>query len=192
MSDSFDHLTSALADRYRIIREIGAGGMATVYLAQDVRHGREVAIKVLRPEVAGALSGDRFTREIAVTANLDHPGILPLLDSGNAAGIAYYVMPFVRGESLRARLSRERQLPVEDALDITRAVGDALTYAHAHGVVHRDIKPDNILLSGNQARVADFGIARALSEVRGNTLTGTGVVIGSPAYMSPEQAAGDR
>jgi serine/threonine-protein kinase len=192
MSDSFDRLTSALADRYRVVREIGAGGMATVYLAEDPRHGREVAIKVLRADVAGALGADRFLREIAVTASLDHPGILPLLDSGNADGILYYVMPFVRGESLRARLARERQLPVDDALDITRAVGDALSYAHARGVVHRDIKPDNILLSGGQARVADFGIARALSVVQGNTLTGTGVVVGSPAYMSPEQAAGDR
>ncbi|MBL0171763.1 MAG: protein kinase [Gemmatimonadaceae bacterium] len=192
MGDTLGQLTSALADRYRVIREIGAGGMATVYLAEDLRHGREVAIKVLRAEVAGALGADRFLREIAVTARLDHPGILPLLDSGNADGILYYVMPFVRGESLRERLSRERQLPVDDALDITRAVGDALTYAHALGVVHRDIKPDNILLSGNQARVADFGIARALSEVRGSTLTGTGIVVGSPAYMSPEQAAGER
>ena len=192
MSDVPDQLTAALADRYRVIREIGAGGMATVYLAEDLRHGREVAIKVLRAEVAGALGADRFLRAIAVTASLDHPGILPLLDSGNADGVLYYVMPFVRGESLRARLARERQLPVDDALHITQSVGDALSYAHAHGVVHRDIKPDNILLSGNQARVADFGIARALSEVRGNTLTGTGVVVGSPAYMSPEQAAGDR
>ncbi len=192
MGDTLGQLTSALADRYRIMREIGAGGMATVYLAEDLRHGREVAIKVLRAEVAGALGADRFLREIAVTASLDHPGILPLLDSGNADGVLYYVMPFVRGESLRARLTRERQLPVDDAVDIVRTVGDAHTYAHTLGVVHRDIKPDNILLSGNQARVADFGIARALSEVRGNTLTGTGIVVGSPAYMSPEQAAGDR
>ena len=192
MDDTLAHVSSALADRYRVIREIGAGGMATVYLATDLRHGRDVAIKVLRSEVAGALGAERFLREIAVTAHLDHPGILSLLDSGNASGILYYVMPFVRGESLRARLLRERQLPVDDALDITRAVGDALTYAHALGVVHRDIKPDNILLSGNQARVADFGIARALSEVHGGTLTGTGIVVGSPAYMSPEQAAGER
>ena len=192
MDDTLGHVSSALADRYRVIREIGAGGMATVYLATDLRHGRDVAIKVLRSEVAGALGAERFLREIAVTAHLDHPGILSLLDSGNASGFFYYVMPFVRGESLRARLVRERQLPVDDALDITRAVGDALTYAHALGVVHRDIKPDNILLSGNRARVADFGIARALSEVHGGTLTGTGMVVGSPAYMSPEQAAGER
>ncbi len=192
MGDILGQLTAALADRYRVIREIGAGGMATVYLAEDLRHGREVAMKVLRAEVAGALGADRFLREIAVTARLDHPGILPLLDSGDAEGILYYVMPFVRGESLRERLSRERQLPVDDALDIARAVGEALSYAHAIGVVHRDIKPENILLSGSQARVADFGIARALSEVHGNTLTGTGIVVGSPAYMSPEQAAGDR
>ncbi len=192
MGETLNRVTAALADRYRVIREIGAGGMATVYLAEELRHGREVAIKVLRAEVAGALGADRFLREISVTAKLDHPGILPLLDSGNADGILFYVMPFVRGESLRARLSRERQLPVDDALSIAQAVGDALTYAHARGIVHRDIKPDNILLSGNQARVADFGIARALTEEGGNTLTGTGTVVGSPAYMSPEQAAGDR
>ena len=192
MSETLDRLTAALAHRYRIIREIGAGGMATVYLAEDLRHGREVAIKVLREEVAGALGADRFLREIAVTASLDHPSILPLLDSGDADGVLYYVMPFVRGESLRDRLVRERQLPVDDALDITRQVSEALAYAHERGVVHRDIKPDNILLSSTRARVADFGIARALTAVRGDTITRTGMVVGSPSYMSPEQASGER
>ena len=192
MSETLDRLAAALADRYRVVREIGTGGMATVYLAEDLRHKREVAIKVLRDEVAGALGADRFLREIAVTASLDHPSILPLLDSGDANGILYYVMPFVRGESLRDRLERERQLPIEDALDITHQVSEALAYANERGVVHRDIKPDNILLSGTRARVADFGIARALTDVRGTTLTRTGTVVGSPQYMSPEQAAGDR
>ena len=192
MNDEVDRLTEALAARYRIDREIGAGGMATVYLAHDLRHGREVAIKVLRPDVAGQLGADRFLREIAVTASLDHPNVLPLLDSGDADGLLYYVMPFVRGESLRDRIARERQLPVGDAVQITRDISEALTHAHARGVVHRDVKPDNILLSGNHARVADFGIARALTEARGNTMTATGAVVGSPAYMSPEQAAGER
>jgi serine/threonine-protein kinase len=192
MHPNEEQLRAALAARYRIDREIGAGGMASVFLAHDLRHDREVAIKVLRPDVAGALGSDRFLREIAVTASLDHPNILPLLDSGDADGVLYYVMPFVHGESLRDRLTRERQLPLDDALAITREVSEALSYAHARGIVHRDVKPENIMLSGGHARVVDFGIARALSHVHGNTMTGTGIVIGSPAYMSPEQASADR
>ncbi|MDH3495196.1 MAG: protein kinase [Gemmatimonadota bacterium] len=185
-------LNSALADRYRIERELGRGGMATVYLAEDLKHRRPVAIKVLKPELAGALGPDRFLREIEIAARLDHPHVLPLYDSGDAAGALYYVMPYVEGESLRDRLTREKQLPTEDALQIAREVADALSYAHSRDVVHRDIKPENILLAGGHARVADFGIARAITEAGGDRLTGTGLAIGTPAYMSPEQAAGSR
>src|SRR5438874_2010195 len=164
--------------------------MATVYLAQDQKHARPVAIKVLRPEIAAALGPERFLREIEIAARLTHPHILPLLDSGTAAGFLYYVMPYVEGESLRDRLDREPQLPLDDALQITREVADALSYAHSHDVVHRDIKPENIMLSGGHAIVTDFGIARAVSAAGGDKLTETGLVIGTPAYMPPEQAAG--
>ncbi len=192
MPDIPPGLSAALAERYRIERELGAGGMATVYLAQDLKHDRPVAIKVLRPELAVAIGAERFLREIATTANLRHPHILPLYDSGEAAGLLFYVMPFVDGESLRTRLERDRQLPLEDALRISREVADALSYAHARGVIHRDIKPENILLEGNHAVVADFGIARAVDAAGGAQLTETGLAIGTPTYMSPEQAAGNQ
>ena len=185
-------LTAALADRYRIERELGAGGMATVYLAHDERHGRRVAVKVLQPELAAMIGADRFLTEIRTTAALQHPHILGLIDSGSVDGLPYYVMPFVDGESLRDRLDRERQLPVEEALKIAREVADALGHAHAQGIVHRDIKPDNILLQGGHALVADFGIALALSTAGGSRLTQTGLSLGTPAYMSPEQASGER
>src|SRR6058998_1513861 len=163
--------------------------MATVYLAQDLKHHRKVAIKVLKPELAAALGPERFLQEIEIAAGLTHPHILPLHDSGEAAGMLYYVMPYVEGESLRHRLERQGPLPLEDALEIARQVADALEYAHQHDVVHRDIKPENILLQAGQAVVSDFGIARAISEARGR-VTGTGVAVGTPEYMSPEQASG--
>jgi serine/threonine-protein kinase len=192
MSDPLDRLTAALADRYAIERELGAGGMATVYLAEDLKHQRQVAIKVLRPELTAALGAERFLREITTTANLHHPHILPLYDSGEAQGFLYYVMPYVEGESLRDRLRREKQLPLEDALGIAREVADALGYAHDRGIVHRDIKPENILLEAGHALVADFGIARAVSAAGTEKLTATGTAIGTPVYMSPEQASGER
>jgi serine/threonine-protein kinase len=188
-----DRLVAALADRYHIERELGQGGMATVYLAHDMRHDRRVALKVLRPELAAILGGERFLKEIRLTANLQHPHILSLFDSGEADGLVYYVMPYVEGESLRDRLTREKQLPVEDAVRIAREVADALDYAHRHGVVHRDIKPENILLHDGRAQVADFGIALAVSTVGGGTrLTETGMSLGTPHYMAPEQAMGER
>ena len=192
MTDALSALSAALADRYRLERELGHGGMATVYLAQDVKHDRAVALKVLKPELAHALGPERFLREIQVTAQLDHPHILPLLDSGDAGGFLYYVMPYVQGETLRTRLMREKQLPLDDALQIAAEVADALNYAHGQGIVHRDIKPENLLLAGRHVRVADFGIARAVTAAGGDSLTATGVAIGTPAYMSPEQAGGSK
>ncbi len=188
----FEQLHAALAGRYVIQRVLGHGGMATVYLAEDRKHERLIALKVLRPELAAALGSDRFLREIRITARLTHPNILPLLESGEADRFLYYVMPYVDGESLRDRLDREQQLPLEDALQISREVADALSYAHSHDVVHRDIKPENILLEAGHAVVADFGIARAVSAAGGGSLTATGIAVGTPAYMSPEQAAGSR
>jgi eukaryotic-like serine/threonine-protein kinase len=187
-----DRLAPALVDRYRVERELGQGGMATVFLARDLRHDRDVAIKVLHPDLGAALGGERFLSEIRTTARLQHPHILPLLDSGEAAGVLYYVMPLVTGETLRQRLDRERQLPVADALRIVREVADALQHAHLNGVVHRDIKPENILLQGGHALVADFGIALAVQTAGGQRMTQTGLSLGTPQYMSPEQAMGER
>ena len=187
-----ERLNAALADRYRVERELGAGGMATVYLAHDLKHDRNVALKVLHPDLAATIGVDRFLSEIKVTANLQHPNILGLFDSGNADGQAYYVMPYVDGESLRDRLTRETQLPVSDAIAIATGVAAALEYAHARGVIHRDIKPENILLQSGQPVVADFGIAIAVQQAGGQRLTQTGMSLGTPQYMSPEQAMGDR
>ncbi|MEO7713733.1 MAG: protein kinase [Gemmatimonadaceae bacterium] len=192
MSDPFTDLRVTLGERYTIQHELGRGSMATVFLARDVKHDRQVALKVLQPELLHAPGPERFLLEITLTARLDHPHILPLLDSGEADGLLYYVMPYVEGESLRDRLNRDKQLPLEEALQITQEVADALDYAHSHGVVHRDIKPENILLAGGHARVMDFGIARAVTVARGGRLTETGLAVGTPAYMSPEQAAGER
>ena len=192
MKDSLTRLTAAMADRYRIEREIGQGGTATVYLAEDLRHRRKVAVKVLRPELAAILGGERFLKEIAVTANLHHPNILPLYDSGEADGFLFYVMPFIDGESLRAKIDREKQLGVEDAVRIARSVAAALDYAHRQEVIHRDIKPENVMLYEGQAMVADFGIALAVSQAGGARITETGLSIGTPHYMSPEQAAAER
>jgi TolB-like protein len=181
-------LRAALASRYRVERELGHGGMATVYLARDLKHSRPVALKALRPEFAAVLGSERFLREIQIAASLRHPNILPLYDSGEADGTLYYIMPYVEGESLRDRLTREGPLPLVDALRIAGDVAQALSYAHAHDVVHRDIKPENILLEGNRAVVADFGIARAVTQAAGDRLTETGIAVGTPVYMSPEQA----
>jgi len=188
MRDLEERLQAALADRYALGRELGRGGMAVVLLGRDLRHDRAVAIKVLRQEIAAALGGERFLREIQIAAKLHHPHILPLYDSGAAGELLYYVMPYVEGESLRQRLEREKQLPVEEALAITRQVAGALAYAHRNDVVHRDIKPENILLESGEAVVADFGIARAIRAAGGDKLTHTGMAIGTPLYMSPEQA----
>ncbi len=192
MSEALLRLTPALSERYRIERELGSGGMATVFRAHDLRHDRDVAIKVLHPELAAMLGADRFLGEITTTAKLQHPHILPLLDSGDANGLLYYVMPIVEGGSLRARLQRETQLPVDEAIRIAREIASALDYSHRHGVIHRDIKPENILLHEGSALVADFGIALAMSSVAGQRLTATGMSLGTPAYMSPEQATGER
>jgi Tol biopolymer transport system component len=201
VTSSLDLLTAALADRYRIDRELGQGGMATVYLADDLKHDRKVAVKVLRPELAAVIGAERFLSEIKTTANLQHPHILPLFDSGAAGGggggaggqtFLYYVMPYVEGESLRDRLTREKQLPIADAVRIATEVASALDYAHRHNVIHRDIKPENILLHDGQALVADFGIALAASKAGGSRMTETGMSLGTPTYMSPEQAMGER
>jgi serine/threonine-protein kinase len=186
-----DRLSRALADRYRIVGELGRGGMATVYLAHDLKHQRQVALKVLRPEL-GQVGPDRFFREVAIAARLSHPHIMALHDSGEAEGLLFYVMPYVPGESLRQRLGREKQLPIEDAVSITRQVAFALGYAHAQGVIHRDIKPANILLHEGEAIVADFGIALALAAVAGDRLTESGLALGTPEYMSPEQSFGEQ
>ncbi len=190
MTEIPPHLSAALAGKYEPLREIGRGGMATVYLAKDMRHDREVAVKVLKPDLRASIGVDRFLREIAIAAKLNHPHILPLLDSGDSDGVLHYVMPYVDGETLRGWITRERRLKLSSATRIVRETADALGYAHRQGVVHRDIKPENILLSEGHAVVADFGIAKAIfSAVEGN-LTRTGFPIGTPGYMSPEQAAG--
>ncbi len=203
MADILDRLKTALQDRYTIERELGAGGMAVVYLAEDLKHKRKVALKVLRAELAAAIGSERFVREIEIAAKLNHPHILPLFDSGSAEGppsdsppvrpsaFLYYVMPYVEGESLRERIDREGKIPVAEMVRLTDEIAAALSYAHDQGIVHRDIKPENVMLSGGRAVVADFGIARAVSVAGGTKLTGTGFAVGTPAYMSPEQAYGD-
>ncbi len=193
MPSSLEDLGAALAGRYEIDKEIGQGGMATVYLADDLRHERKVAVKVLRPDLAAALGAERFLREIKIAANLTHPHILPLHDSGEADGFLYYVMPYIQGDTLRERIEKEVELPVAEAVRILREVTDALAFAHSHGVIHRDIKPDNIMLSGGHAMVMDFGVAKAVSEATGREkITTVGVALGTPAYMSPEQATADQ
>ncbi len=191
-ADLLAQLASSLNDRYEIAREIGRGGMATVFLARDVKHDRNVALKVLDPELGAVLGAERFLAEIKVTANLQHPNLLPLFDSGEAGGLLFYVMPFVEGESLRVRLDREKQLPVDEAVRITVSIANALDYAHSHGVIHRDLKPENILMQAGQPVIADFGIALAVSKAGGARITQTGLSLGTPQYMSPEQATGDR
>ncbi|MGH7701508.1 MAG: serine/threonine-protein kinase, partial [Gemmatimonadales bacterium] len=199
MTDALARLTAALSDRYTIEvgadgrpSLLGAGGMATVYLAQDLKHHRKVAVKVLRPELAAVIGAERFLHEITTTANLQHPHILALHDSGTVDGTVFYVMPFVEGETLRDRIAREKQLPIEEAVRITREVAGALDYAHRHGVIHRDIKSENILLHDGSALVADFGIALAATTAGGGRMTETGMSLGTPTYMSPEQAMGER
>jgi serine/threonine-protein kinase len=192
VTDLLARLNAALADRYIVDRELGRGGNGVVYLARDRKHGRAVAIKVISPDLTAAVDTERFLREIQIAARLTPPHILPLHDSGTADGLLFYLMPYAEGESLRRRLQRERQLPLPDALRITREVASALSYAHQHDILHRDIKPDNILLVAQQAVVADFGLARAISSAGTTKLTQTGVAVGTPTYMSPEQARGSR
>jgi len=187
-----DRLTAALRGHYRIERELGQGGMATVYLAEDLRHDRKVALKVLRPELAAVLGAERFITEIKTTAGLQHPHIIPLFDSSEADGFLYHVMPYIEGETLRDKLNRDTQLGIEEAVRITSEVADALDYAHRHGVIHRDIKPENILLHDGRPMVADFGIALAVSAAAGGRMTETGLSLGTPHYMSPEQATAER
>jgi serine/threonine protein kinase len=201
MQDRLERLQATLGAGYRLERELGHGGMATVYVAHDLRHDRPVALKVLRSELAASLGPERFQREIRLAGRLQHPHILTVLDSGTGDGLFWYTMQLVEGESLRARLQREAQLPVDEAVRLTCEVADALDYAHRHGVLHRDIKPENILLSGNQphdpgmvgdhALVTDFGVARTIEAAAGDKLTETGLILGTPAYMSPEQASGE-
>ena len=192
MSESLASLRASLSGRYEIERELGAGGMATVYLATDVRHERQVALKVLRGDLAKSLGADRFLREIRIAANLNHPHILAVFDSGDADGFLYYVMPYIAGSTVRERLDREGELPVRDAVRLISEIAEALAFAHSKGVVHRDIKPDNVMLTGSHAIVADFGVAKAVSAATGrDKLTTIGVALGTPAYMSPEQATGD-
>src|SRR6476646_7314398 len=192
MGELAGELREALADRYTIERELGRGGMATVFLAQDLRHERPVALKVLHPELAASLGPERFLRALRLAARLQHPHVKSVLDSGESAGQLWFTMPYIDGESLRARLVRERQLPLADAVRLTREAALALDFAHRQGVVHRDVKPENILLVDGQALVADFGIARALVCVNEPRPTETGMSVGTPAYMSPEQAVGDK
>src|SRR6059036_1869483 len=192
MFDVLDSLRSTLAPRYDVEREIGAGGMARVYLAVEHHPHRRVAIKVLDPEVSTRLLRERFIREVDLSSKLSHPHIVPVFAAGEAAGLFYYVMPYLEGESLRHRLRRQRRLPLDEALRIARDVADALGYAHGQGIIHRDIKPENILLSRGHALVADFGVARALQSAAGERLTETGMAVGTPAYMSPEQATAER
>ncbi len=192
MSGTLERISAALADRYRIERELGQGGMATVYLANDLKHQRNVAIKVLKPELAAVLGAERFVHEITTTASLQHPHILPLFDSGTADGFLYYVMPYIEGETLRDKLNRETQLGIEEAVRLTTEVADALDYAHRRGVIHRDIKPENILLHDGRPMVADFGIALAVSAAAGGRMTETGLSLGTPHYMSPEQATAEK
>ena len=192
MSDSVSRLSVALEGRYAIERELGEGGMATVYLAEDIKHDRKVALKVLKPELAAVVGAERFLAEIKTTANLQHPHILPLFDSGEADSFLFYVMPYIEGETLRDRIDREKQLPVDEAVRIATAVAGALQTAHEEGIIHRDIKPANILLSRGEPLIADFGIALAVGAAGGSRLTETGLSMGTPYYMSPEQATGDQ
>src|SRR5688500_15805875 len=192
MTPVTERLNTALDGRYRIERHLGQGGMATVYLAQDRKHDRKVALKVLKPELAAVLGAERFVVEIKTTASLQHPHILPLFDSGTADGFLYYVMPFIEGETLRDKLNRETQLGVDEAVRIAREVADALDYAHGRGVIHRDIKPENILIQNGRPMVADFGIALAVSAAAGGRMTETGLSLGTPHYMSPEQATAEK
>ena len=191
MTDVATRLASALADRYRVERELGTGGMATVYLAEDLKHHRYIALKTLRGDLTESMEAERFLLEIEIAAALTHPHILPLYDSGEADGLVYYVMPYVEGPTLRQRLTGEPRLPMAEALDIARQVVGALDYAHRRGLVHRDIKPENIMLYEDAALVTDFGIALAVRSAHGGRLTESGIAIGTPVYMSPEQAVGD-
>ena len=192
MSDPITRLNTALEGRYEIERELGEGGMATVYLAKDLKHNRNVALKVLKPDLAAVVGAERFLAEIKTTANLTHPHILPLFDSGEADSFLFYVMPHIEGESLRERIDREKQLPVDEAVKIATDLAEALDYAHRHKIIHRDIKPANILIHEGRPLIADFGIALAVGAAGGGRLTETGLSVGTPHYMSPEQATGDQ